>query len=198
MVYFPYLPSWLEGRLAVEFSGLARILEGLGRNTAGMDAGSLAAALVSGAAMLIGMAGQIVGGRIADRMDLRKAYVLFFGMALPSLVAARFVGGWMTVPFLGFYTFFALGMQPIENSLYAMLTPPRWRSSGFGIKFTLGFGVGSLAVAVVSRLQPVVGLDGVMLLAAGYLAVTVVMAGVLLTAGGRLAIRHIGAAAEEA
>lgn len=186
------LPSWLEGRLAVEFRGLVRIMEGsLEGKTSGMDAAGLVAALVSGAAMLVGMAGQLVGGRVADRMDLKKAYFLFFAMALPALVAARFVGGWFTILFIGIFTFFALGMQPIENSLFAMLTPPRWRSSGFGVKFTLGFGVGSLAVAVVSRLQPVIGLDGLMLLAAGYLAATVAMAGVLLLTGGRLAIRHI-------
>jgi predicted MFS family arabinose efflux permease len=190
------LPSWLEGRLAVEFSGLARMLEGLSRETEVMNAGGLAAALISGVAMLIGMAGQLVGGSVADRMDLRKAYFIFFAMALPALLAARFIGGWMTVPFIGVFTFFALGMQPIENSLYAMLTPPRWRSSGFGVKFTLGFGVGSLAVAVVSRLQPSIGLNGVMILAAGYLAATVAMAGILLVTGGRLTIRHIKAAAE--
>jgi predicted MFS family arabinose efflux permease len=192
------LPSWLEARMAVEFKGLAESLENLGRRTAGMDAASLAAALVSSGAMLIGMAGQIVGGRVADSRDLRKAYFVFFAMALPALLAARFVGGWMTVPFIGIYTFFALGMQPIENSLYAMLTPPRWRSSGFGVKFTLGFGMGSLAVAIVSRLQPVIGLNGIMVLASGYLAVTVTMAGVLLLTGGRLRIRHIGAAAVDA
>jgi hypothetical protein len=89
-------------------------------------------------------------------------------------------------------------MQPIENSLYAMLTPPRWRSSGFGVKFTLGFGMGSLAVAVVSGLQPSIGLNGVMVLAAGYLAITVAMAGILLAAGGRMRIGHIKAAAETA
>lgn len=190
------LPSWLEGRMAVEFSRLARILEGLSRETEVMNAGGLAAALVSGIAMLIGMAGQLVGGHVADRMDLRKAYFLFFAMALPALLAARFIGGWMTVPFIGVFTFFALGMQPIENSLYAMLTPPRWRSSGFGVKFTLAFGVGSLAVAIVSKLQPAIGLNGVMILAAGYLAATVTMAGVLLMTGGRLTIRHVNAAAE--
>ena len=47
------------------------------------------------------------------------------------------------------YVFFALGMQPIENSLFAVLTPERWRSTAYGLKFVLTFGVGSSAVWMV-------------------------------------------------
>ena len=59
------------------------------------------------------------------------------------------------------YMFFMLGMQPIENSLVAVLTPPRLRSTGFGMKFILTFGVGSLAVHLVGRWQRAGGLEAV-------------------------------------
>lgn len=51
------------------------------------------------------------------------------------------------------YIFFALGMQPIENSLVAHLTPTRWRSTSYGVKFILTFGAGSTAVYAVTAMQ---------------------------------------------
>ena len=185
------LPSWLEGRMAGQFSALAGHFKGLNTAKTGMDSGSLIAALVSSAAMLIGMVGQLAGGRLADRLELKKAYLLFIGLALPCLLAASLMNGWASLPFLGLFTFFVLGMQPIENSLYAMLVPPRWRSSGFGIKFTLAFGVGSLAVTIVSATEKTIGLEGVMLLTAGYLALSVLMAVLLYYVGRRTSIRHL-------
>jgi hypothetical protein len=56
------------------------------------------------------------------------------------------------IPLIGagaLFVFFSLGMQPIENSLFAQFTPPRWRATAYGLKFVLTFGVGSLAVWLV-------------------------------------------------
>ncbi len=178
------LPSWLEQHLSVEFDRISELFSSAHLNN------SLIAALVTSSAMVVGMAGQLVGGRVADKMDLRKAYLLFFSLALPFLIASRFASGWFVLPFLGFFVFFALGMQPIENSLYSMLVPPRWRSSGFGVKFTLVFGVGSFAVSIVSRLEPKIGLDGIMLLTAGYLMLTVFTTGLLLFVSRNTIIKH--------
>lgn len=43
----------------------------------------------------------------------------------------------------------ALGIQPVENSLIAKLTPLQWRSTGYGLAAILIFGVGALAVYLV-------------------------------------------------
>ncbi len=185
------LPSWLEQHLQDEFRSMGKLFDSINVSSTGMSINGLMAAMFSGFAMIIGMAGQLTGGRIADKMDLRKAYLLFFSLALPFLFAARFVSGWWSLPFLGFFTFFALGMQPIENSLYSMLVPARWRSSGFGIKFTLAFGVGSLAVTVVSRLEPSIGLDGLMSLTAAYLFLTVLTTSLLLLTSRGAVIKHL-------
>jgi MFS transporter, FSR family, fosmidomycin resistance protein len=64
-----------------------------------------------------------------------------------------FCSEWALVLVAGAYVFFALGMQPIENSLVASLTPERWRSTSYGVKFVLNFGVGSLAVYGVTALH---------------------------------------------
>ncbi len=114
---------------------------------------NLAATLIASGVYAVGMIGQVVGGHIADRHDLRKTYLIFHAASLPFVLAMGFCSEWALVLVAGAYVFFALGMQPIENSLVASFTPERWRSTGYGIKFVLNFGVGSLAVYGVSALH---------------------------------------------
>ena len=185
------LPSWLETRMGEQFDRIAgQLPESFGRG-AGMSPEGLIAALVAGGAMLIGMAGQVTAGKLADRIDLKRGYFIFFALALPCIFAGRFLSGWASIPFIGLFAFFSMGIQPIENSLYSLLIPPRWRSSGFGIKFTLAFGVGALAVRFVSRLEPSIGLDGLVILIAFYLGAAVLSTAVLLAVGRRTALKHV-------
>ena len=85
---------------------------------------------------------------------------------------------------------FSLGMQPIENSLVAMLTPPQWRSVSYGVKFTVVFGAGSLAVHLVSFVDESHGLDAVILLLSFFLAMVIAMTTILLLASRRARVRH--------
>lgn len=108
-----------------------------------------------------GIAGQYVGGAVADRFPLRWGYVAFHAASLPALLL---VGATWNVPLLvvaATFVFFSLGMQPIENSLFAQLTPDRWRSTGYGLKFILTFGVGSAGVWIVKWAETTWGLAGV-------------------------------------
>ena len=100
-------------------------------------------------AMLLGTLGQYAGGRIADRFDLRISYLAYQVASLPALVVIASTTEWPLLIASAIYAFFALGMQPIENSLFAVLTPERWRSTAYGLKFVLTFGVGSSAVWMV-------------------------------------------------
>lgn len=184
------LPSWLEFRFTDSFDKISKLFGGLDRTPAEIGINGLMAALATSLTMIAGMVGQVAGGRIADGMDLRKAYLLFFSLAFPFLLLARLVPGWASLPLLAMFAFFALGLQPIENSLYSMLIPARWRSSGFGIKFTLGFGVGSIAVANIAKFEPLIGLDGIVNLIVGFLLLTIVASLVLLFTSRGAAIRH--------
>ena len=105
-------------------------------------------------AMLVGIAGQYLGGVIADHRELRTSYLLFHLASLAPLVMVSMTMGPSLVFFSGLYVFFALGMQPIENSLFATLTPERWRSTAYGLKFVLTFGVGATAVWMVRWIAP--------------------------------------------
>ncbi|HJQ84408.1 MAG TPA: MFS transporter [Candidatus Binatia bacterium] len=104
---------------------------------------------VTSVVYLIGIAGQYLGGVLADRHDLRWLYLGFHAASLPALWLVARTSELALVGSATLFIFFSLGMQPIENSLFARFTPPRWRATGYGIKFVMTFGVGSLAVRLV-------------------------------------------------
>ncbi len=109
---------------------------------------------------------------------------------MPFLVAMPFVDGLPLILCAGLFVLFALGMQPIENSLLAVLTPPRWRSVSYGIKFTVVFGGGSLAVWIVSSVQGRFGLDAVVTLLVLFLIISVSIVSVLIFVSRRTPLRH--------
>ena len=102
---------------------------------------------------LIGMIGQYAGGWVGERFDLRWSYLVFHALTIP----AAFVMFWLVdlplVLLAVFHSFFLLGMQPIENTLVARLTPPSLHSSAYGMKFVVTFGVGALAVKLVNLVE---------------------------------------------
>lgn len=142
--------------LPAVFRDRSEFLAALLARVQGGDLGALrnlSGATLASITYAAGMLGQMVGGRVADRHDLRWAYLAFHAASLPFLLAAAFAHeGWLLAAACA-YVFFALGMQPIENSLVAHFTPARWRSTSYGIKFILNFGVGSTAVYAVAALQ---------------------------------------------
>jgi MFS family permease len=144
---------------------------------------------------LFGIAGQYVGGRLADRHDLRRLYLLFHAVSLPALLAMTALAG---VPLLGgaaVYVFFALGMQPIENSLFAHYTPERWRATAYGVKFVCTFGIGSLAVWLVQWADRTAGLSFALLCLAGVVLLVVAAAAALLRMTATSGRRPSGAVA---
>jgi MFS family permease len=71
------------------------------------------------------------------------------------------------------YVFFALGIQPIENSLIAKFTPRKWRSTGYGISSVLIFGVGALAVYLVGWVKDQWHLGAIYLVSGGFIALII-------------------------
>jgi len=130
--------------------------------------------LVSGV-YLFGMFGQLLGGSLADRMDLRAAYLLFHSLSLPAMFMMSIAGELPLFAASMVYIFFALGMQPIENSLIARLTPNRLRGIAYGLKFVLVLGVGSLSVKVVEWIMDNYELALVYRLQSGLLALVVII-----------------------
>ena len=185
------LPAFLELRLGDVGSllrgGGAAVPAG-GENPA-LD--TLIANLVTTAVYGIGIAGQLIGGRVADRYSLKWGYFAFFALALPCALAMIFLDGALLIPTAGIFVLFVLGVQPIENSLIAYLTPAKWRSLSYGIKFSLVFGVGALSVKLIGFIQERTGsLDYVILSIAGFLAAMLLVFSVFLYMSRGKDIRH--------
>ena len=148
------LPTYFELKCAGLYGLLTeRFPHGLSPN--------LMAASLASLIYLIGMAGQFSGGRAGERFDIRKAYLLFHFITLPPVFLMAFARD-LPLVFMGLiYFFFLLGMQPLENTLVARLTPQRFHHSAFGAKFILTFGVGALAVKLVGAIESTRGIEAV-------------------------------------
>jgi len=103
-------------------------------------------------AYVLGTLGQYVGGRLADRYDLRILYVAFHAVSIPFVASMAMLSEAPLLAAGAAFVFFSIGMQPIENSLVARFTPDRWRSTGYGLKFSVVFGIGALSVRGVSMM----------------------------------------------
>lgn len=139
------LPVIFEVRGAGIYHWLSSFFQGIGTN--------VVATTLTSCLYLVGMAGQYVGGLTGERFDLRWSYFLFHAVTIP---AAFFISILWDVPLVMLaivHSFFLLGMQPIENTLIARLTPPTLHHSAYGLKFVATFGVGSFAVKLVEMLN---------------------------------------------
>lgn len=149
------MPALFELNGSGIFTWLTHLFKG-----ADLSSNVVATAITSGL-YLVGMLGQYAGGRAGERFDLRYGYLFFHLMTLP---AAFLIGIATDIPLVllaTIHSFFLLGMQPIENTLVARLTPASLRSSAYGMKFVVTFGVGALAVKLIKMVEHTWGLAAV-------------------------------------
>lgn len=113
--------------------------------------------------LLAGIFGQLFGGRIAEKYDLRFCYIFMHIIIVPVVfLMARTAN--LPLLLLGMlYFFFLLGTQPIENTLVARLTPKKFHSSAYGLKFIFTFGVGALSVKAIKAIETGFGIESVFL-----------------------------------
>ena len=110
---------------------------------------TMAAGILTSVIYIVGIGGQLFGGKMADRFELRWLYLVFNIISLPFVIMMAYGTEEFLFVASAVYVFFALGIQPIENSLIAKFTPQRWRSTGYGLASILIFGVGSLSIYLV-------------------------------------------------
>jgi MFS transporter, FSR family, fosmidomycin resistance protein len=166
------LPAYLEFKAGF----LARFFAGLPfSNMSGMT--TMAAGILVSFVYIVGIFGQLTGGKMADRRDLLRLYLSFNLWSLPFVVLMSVLGEQFLVAAACLYVFFALGIQPIENSLVASFTPDKWRSTGYGITSILIFGVGSFAVYWVGWIKEAWSLGAVYLVSGGL--IVLILAGIV-------------------
>lgn len=166
------LPTYFELKNQALFQWLQTL-------SSGRFSPNLAATLATSMIFIAGMLGQYIGGRTAERVKPVHGYLTFHAITVPMAFLMAVTTDWRLLTVALVYFFFLLGMQPIENTLVANLTPKRLHSSAYGTKFVLTFGVGALAVKMVGRIQTGHGIEAVFP-ALGLIAVLVVATIVLL------------------
>jgi MFS family permease len=162
------MPAYLEFRAGFLWNFLKGINIGSLEGTK-----TVAATLLASFIYAIGIIGQFAGGKLADKYDLRWMYFAFHGLSLPFVIMMGIFSQQLLVISAAIYIFFALGMQPVENSLVAKFTPAKWRSTAYGTKFILVFGVGSIAVYMTGWIERTWNLETVYFFAAGFIALLV-------------------------
>lgn len=185
------LPALLESRLGNITAGFRTLIFSRFSSLKDIPAfNTLAAGLIATGVYIAGIIGQLVGGRVADRFSLKWSYFLFFSLALPFVLGMILLTNSWLVLSAGLFVLFTLGMQPIENSLIAFLIPARFRSLGYGLKFTLTYGAGSFAVKFVSLIDARHGIESVTWLVGAFLVLAVLSTAFFLFVSRGHEIRH--------
>jgi MFS family permease len=130
--YSTALPKWLSDMLLLDSARAAQL------------------GLIVGATMLMGSAGQLIGGRLADQMPMKTLYVATFLVKLPLMLLAAWFGGvWVLLiaVVIGFMFDFS---APVENLLLARYSSGKRRGLAFGLKFAMGFVAAPLGVNLVA------------------------------------------------
>jgi MFS family permease len=148
------LPAYFE----LKSVGILRVISGV---RDGVLPWNLLATSVTSLVFLVGIFGQYVGGRVADRFEPRLSYLGFHAVTVPVALLMATTADASLITLALIYFFFLLGMQPIENTLVARLTPRRFHHSAYGIKFVLAFGMGALAVKMVEWIQGAWGIEAI-------------------------------------
>ncbi len=143
LVYFAAVGQGFVYRGAITFLP-AHLEENLQLSLFGWDAEAMAGATAT-FVLLLGVAGQLMGGRLADRMMSERAAIPFTVLLVPALLLMAPASGWLLVLASIGFVIGNWGQQPIFNSLMADYAPGGAVGRAFGLQFFMAFGVGSVA-----------------------------------------------------
>lgn len=128
--------------------------------------------------LVVGVLGQWVGGKAADKAGSKKVLVVTMTGVSAGLLLLLFapVYAFGILAFIGLYGVCFYAHQPALNALTGFLSPKNQRGAVYGIFFFSSFGVGSISQFISGYLADVYGLD-----AAFYLLTAFALVSLLLT-----------------
>jgi predicted MFS family arabinose efflux permease len=110
-------------------------------------------------ALLVGIAGMFLAGRVADSGRHPATVFLAGALAqLPLLAMMAYAGALALVPLAMSVAFFHFWTQPPGNQLVARYAPARARGLGYGLYFFMAFGAGSTGAGLSGWVSDNVGL----------------------------------------
>jgi MFS family permease len=105
--------------------------------------------LLTTLALLMGLAGMWVSGRMSDGgTGMTRVFLIGAVMQAPALVLMGWAGSWTLLPLAMIVAFFHFFTQPPGNQMVASFTPPELRGVGYGLFFFVSFGIGSLGATI--------------------------------------------------
>ena len=191
LVYFAAVGQGFVYRGAITFLP-AHLERNLQLSVLGWDAEAMAGATAT-LVLLIGIGGQLLGGRMIDRMFSERAALLFTVALVPALLLMAPATGWLLVLASIGFVLGNWGQQPVFNSLMADYAPGDALGRAFGFQFFMAFGLGSVSGSLSGIVAERAGTGAAfVLLAAAALAMLVALTFVLAGAERR---RHQSASA---
>lgn len=112
-------------------------------------------------ALLSGALGQYVAGRLVDRYAPEKIYMASVLMGTLFVFAMAFTSDLLLIVSAVCYAFLYFSIQPTQNYLISRYLPAHRQGMGFGLHFSLSFGVGSTSAAFSGYLADHFGLQSV-------------------------------------
>lgn len=106
----------------------------------------------------LGGVGQLCGGLLADRFRPAVIYCITIGISIPLALLIGRAPGELGLIAAGIFTIFVFAEQPLENTMIAEATPAKWRSTVYGLKFILAFGIASIGIYVAGLVWRFYGL----------------------------------------
>ena len=118
-------------------------------------------------ALLFGIAGSYLGGRLPKRGQLERWLMIAPIVLVPALLVMGTAYDGVLMVAASVYAFSHFAGQPMLNALVAKYTPTRWRGRSYGITFFCAFGLGSFAAGVSGYLAENLGTNWVFIMLAG-------------------------------
>ncbi len=130
-------------------------------------------------ALLFGLLGQYIGGILSDRIFPEFFYAVTTLVAGILALSMAFTSGIFLVIVAIAQAFFAFTSQPVQNLLVSRHLSPKRQGLGYGLKFFMLFGVGSVAAALAGYLADRFGLPSVFI-AMGFVYVSSAIVGIFM------------------
>jgi MFS family permease len=136
-----FLPAYFAEKVTLDWSMLAWLSA---KGASAADVKVTVAGALTTLILLLGVVGQYVGGRLADKVRKEKLYTVIFFLTAPILASLALFEGLTLVAVTGLFAFLYFMNQPVGNATIPRYTAPRVRGLVFGLFFFMGFGVGSI------------------------------------------------------
>lgn len=145
--------------------------------------------------LVVGMAGQYVGGKLTDRVAVERGLLVIFGilallaLAFVPVTSLGLVGILAVCALLGFFLF---AIQPFYQVAVALYTPADTRGLSYGFTYLGEFGFGAASIAIGGFVLGEFTLGAFFATLAGFAVVGCALAVLLLVGHDRFALLERG------